>query len=159
MIMKTQHSTSRDPLPRPHSKNKLASRSKARESRVGRRKLKRKKLVNQDEAEGIAAAAIRLTDGSVFSGCAHYDALEKAEAKHSNASENTYAKLFANSIHGFLTTRGRFVRRGAAYRIALKSHQIRPKGYTNAWHDMWGFHRNSPNWLEAVSFSNSRRDR
>ena len=115
--------------------------------------------IGEDTPERINKAAIKLSDGSVFTGVHHGDALENARAVHAHISDVEFTKLFAKSKDGFLTNKGRFVGRTAAYRIAVKGGQITPKEYADANQDLWGARMNGGESLGALTFNNARVDK
>jgi hypothetical protein len=107
--------------------------------------------------ESITNAAIRLSNGSVYTGLFHGDALEKAEAARAHHSESYYNRLFAKIVDGFVTSKGRFVGPMKAFEIAVKSRQITAKSHAQATEDLWGPEIKAERWLSSLSFNNVRR--
>ncbi len=69
--------------------------------------------------EMIALAAIRLKNGSIFTGATHADAVELV----ANAYPDE-ARILDFAEDGFTTTRGRFLDREHAYDVAQKAEQV-----------------------------------
>ncbi len=135
------------------------SKDKSRKSGGQQHWLQRipRKLKNEALRETISCAAVRLTDGSVYAGLFHCNALEKARKAHARTrrSESRIRKLFEKSQDGFMTCSGRFVSRSQAYKIAVFSHQITPKSYGSAAADLWGYGTEMTGELGAVAFNNA----
>jgi hypothetical protein len=104
--------------------------------------------------EKIVSAAIKLSDGSVYAGPFHADALEKARVKHRFASKSVFYRLFNSSEDGFITDRQRFLNRVEAYDIAIKNRQISRNSYAQALKDLWGEDTYVPRSLCALAFKN-----
>jgi len=113
-------------------------------------------LKNGTLRETISCAAVRLTDGSVYAGLFHCNALERARKACAKRSESCLRNLFKKSQDGFVTCRGRFVSRSEAYKMALFSHQITSKSYGRAVTDLWGYGIEVASELGAVAFNNAR---
>lgn len=109
--------------------------------------------------EKITSAAVRLTNGHVYTGLFHGDALKNAHRVYAEKSESYYSKLFGKSEDGFITNTGRFVDRDEAYGIAVKGRQITPRSHAEAVHDLWGDNVNTGGELCALAFQNSRSDK
>jgi len=109
--------------------------------------------------ELIKCAAIRLTDGAVYTGRFHGDALQKADKDHARISASRYRRLFEDSEDGFMTNKGRFVSREEAYEIAVRSRQMTPDSYADAVQDLWGEKPQGVGELGAVAFGNARIER
>ena|SRR5208282_2291040 len=92
----------------------------------------------QYRLEKITYAAVRLTNGHVYTGLFHGNALKKAHRVYAKKSASYYSRLFGKSEDGFITNTGRFVDRDEAYRTAVKSGQITPKSHAEAVQDLWG---------------------
>jgi hypothetical protein len=115
--------------------------------------------IGVDEAERITTAAVRLTNGSIFTGLFHSYAVENAHAAHANNSSSYYARLFGKSEDGYMTSKSRFVDRMKAYQIAVKARQITAKSYERAVKDLWGENIKSEGALCALAFNNVRTDK
>jgi hypothetical protein len=109
--------------------------------------------------EKITSAAVKLTNGRVFTGLFHGDALAKARSIYTGTSEPYFSKLFGKSEDGFITSKGRFVDSDEAYRIAIKRCQIKPRCYVEAVHDLWGNDVHPNGELCALAFQNVRADK
>lgn len=112
----------------------------------------------RNELEKITCAAVRLADGTIFTGFAHGYALEKAWAAHKKTLESVCHKLFDKLKDGFMTNKGRFVGRKMAYNLAVKNHQMTRTGYSQAAKDLWGCNIETSNELGALSFNNARNN-
>lgn len=71
------------------------------------------------DPERIVASAIRLKDGRIYQGEAHYVAVD--EASFAGVSDND----IAGAVQGFITSRGQFVNRKQAVPIAEQARQLR----------------------------------
>src|SRR5438094_7595969 len=90
------------------------------------------------KSELIRCAAIRLTDGAVYTGRFHGDAVQKANKDYAHIPAPRYRRLFEDSEDGFMTNKGRFVCREEAYEIAVRCRQMTPDSYADAVQDLWG---------------------
>ncbi|MGA2853247.1 MAG: hypothetical protein ABSE90_03820 [Verrucomicrobiota bacterium] len=102
--------------------------------------------------ERIIEAAVRLANGSVFSGLFHVDAVEKARIAHAKDFESRFCQLFARAKDGFITSKGQFIRPTDAYKIAVKYGQITHRSYARSVEALWGI-KNKTRTLNAVAFS------
>jgi hypothetical protein len=125
------------------AKNKRMRQSNAKNSRFN------------SGLERIVGAAVKLSNGSVFSGLFHVNAVEAARAAHANKSESCFYRLFAKAQDGFLTSTGQFVEPSDAYKIAVKSGQISPKSYAQSVKRLWGI-QPILGKLNAVAFNDCR---
>lgn len=108
------------------------------------------------QAERIASAATRLTDGSIYTGQLHGDAYASACSAHRQTTESRYHKLFEQAEDGFTTSAGRFVSRDEAYRLAVKCGQLNPTAYAGTVEDLWGSGVTAGEELCAMAFTNAR---
>ena len=139
------------------SGDEKAVASKVRRGRI--QKDQPRESIEQCGLEKISSAAVRLTNGHVYTGLFHGDALEIARKVYANKSESYYGRLFGKSEDGFVTSKGKFVDREEAYKMAVKACQIKPKSYVEAVHDLWGHHVNPGGALGALAFENARTDK
>ena len=106
--------------------------------------------------ERIISAAVRLANGSVFSGLFDADAVEKARIAHANQSaEPNFHQLFMRAKDGFITSKERFIRPSEAYRVAVKSGQITRRSYAHSVETLWGI-KAKGGTLNAVAFNDCR---
>jgi len=133
----------------------LRKSSPSRKARSKNRANDNRRRNCEDCPESITAAAAQLTNGSVFTGLYHGDALEKAKAAHALHSESYFNRLFAKSLDGFMTSKGRFVDPEEAYKIAVKSRQVTAKSHAQAVEDLWPEVK-AERWLCSLSFNNVR---
>jgi hypothetical protein len=117
-----------------------------------------KLTIKKEEPEKITTAAVRLTNGTVYTGLFHAYAVEKAHNAHTGQSQSYYGRLFNKSVDGYMTSKGRFVDRFEAYKIAIKGRQITRKSYEDAVKELWGENIKSEGALCSLAFNNVRTD-
>lgn len=105
---------------------------------------------NPDE-EHIKQAAVQLPDGRVFTGGTHSFAYDEAE--------KAGVKSFDGITDGFITSKGKFVDRDEAYKMANKAQQITPDSYEASETKHFGGPQElmvDPK-LESVAFNDARK--
>lgn len=136
--------------------HKLDAKGKPVTGKVGHDRIQGEESMFENETEKVTCAAVKLTDGSIFTGIAHGYAREKALSAHKKTPDSACVKLFNKSKDGFMTSKGRFVGRKTAYNLAVKSQQLTQMGYSQAVKDLWGCKVEATNELGALAFNNAR---
>ncbi|SRR6266487_2794892 len=109
------------------------------------------------ERQRVVSAAVRLADGSIFTGAFHAKAEEEARHAFAGKSKAELERLFARSREGYLTSEGgRFVNFEQAYEIAVCCGQITSKTYAEAFRQLWGQPPEKAPGLEALAFNIAR---
>jgi hypothetical protein len=107
----------------------------------------------KEEPEKITIAAIRLTNGAIYTGLFHGDAFMEAKAAHAHNSPSYHGRLFGNSVDGFMTSRGRFVEAEEAFELAVKARQITARSHERSVKDLWVENISAGRWLSSLSFN------